>query len=141
MEISEKQHKLFNKILEKNRGLSPQMYGEKYHNKKVEYDGIKFDSIKERNWYLVLKSAQEKGFIKELELQKKFELQEGFTDNNGKKQRPIYYISDFFYFDNKLDCYVAEDVKSKATREDKVYRLKKKLFMYQYPNVWFKEVI
>lgn len=113
----------------------------KYHNKKVELHGIKFDSIKEKNRYLILEAAQEKGIIKELKLQKKFELQEGFTDNSGKKQRPIYYIADFFYFDNKLDCYVAEDVKSKATREDKVYRLKKKLFMYQYPNVWFKEVL
>ena len=113
----------------------------KYHNKKVEFHGIKFQSIKERNWYLVLKSAQEKGFIKELELQKKFELQEGFIDNNGKKQRPIYYIADFFYFDTKLDCYVAEDVKSKATQKDKVYRIKSKMFMYQYPNILFKEII
>lgn len=113
----------------------------KYYNKKVQFHGIKFDSIKERNRYLILEAAQKKGFIKELELQKKFELQEGFTDNDGKKQRPIYYIADFFYFDNKLDCYIAEDVKSKATREDKVYRLKSKMFMYQYPNIAFKEVI
>jgi hypothetical protein len=113
----------------------------KYHNKKVELHGIKFDSIKEMKRYIVLEATQKQGFIKELELQKKFELQEGFTDNNGKKQRPIYYIVDFFYFDNKLDCYVAEDVKSKATREDKAYRIKSKIFMYQYPNIAFKEVI
>lgn len=113
----------------------------KYHNKKVELHGIKFDSIKERNRYLILEAAQKKGFICELELQKKFELQESFTDNDGKKHRPIYYIVDFFYFDKKLDCYIAEDVKSKATREDKVYRLKKKLFMYQYHNISFKEVL
>ena len=113
----------------------------KYHNKKVEFHGIKFDSIKERNWYMVLENYVRNGRIKELELQKKFELQEGFTDNNGKKQRPIYYIADFFYFDTKLDCYVAEDVKSKATQKDKVYRLKSKMFMYQYPNILFKEII
>lgn len=113
----------------------------KYKNKKVIYKGIKFDSIKERNRYLILEQEQEKGHIKELELQKKFELQEGFIDNDSKKQRPIYYIVDFFYFDKKLNCYIAEDVKSKATREDKVYRIKKKIFIYQYPNIAFKEVI
>ena len=113
----------------------------KYHNKKVIYKGIKFDSIKERNWYMVLENYVRNGRIKELELQKKFELQESFIDNNGKKHRPIYYIADFFYFDTKLDCYVAEDVKSKATQKDKVYRLKSKMFMYQYPNILFKEII
>lgn len=113
----------------------------KYHNKKVIYKGIKFDSIKERDWYMVLENYVRNGRIKELELQKKFELQESFVDNNGKKQRPIYYIADFFYFDTKLDCYVAEDVKSKATQKDKVYRLKSKMFMYQYPNILFKEII
>lgn len=113
----------------------------KYHNKKVIYKGIKFDSIKERNWYMVLENYVRNGRIKELELQKKFELQESFVDNNGKKHRPIYYVADFFYFDTKLDCYIAEDVKSKATQKDKVYRLKSKMFMYQYPNILFKEII
>lgn len=113
----------------------------KYHNKITKLNGIKFDSIKERNWYLILKESQNRGFIKELELQKKFELQEGFIDNTGKKQRAIYYIADFFYYDNKLKCYVAEDVKSEATRKDKVYNLKKKMFMYQYKNILFKEIL
>lgn len=113
----------------------------KYHNKKVIYKGIKFDSIKERNWYMVLENYVRNGRIKELELQKKFELQESFVDNNGKKHRPISYIADFFYYDNKLHCYIAEDVKSKATQKDKVYRIKSKMFMYQYPNILFKEII
>lgn len=113
----------------------------KYKNKIIYYNNIRFQSIKEYHRYIVLEATQKHGFIKELELQKKFELQEGFIDNNGKKQRPIYYIVDFFYFDTKLDCYVAEDVKSKATQKDKVYRLKSKMFMYQYPNILFKEII
>ena len=113
----------------------------KYHNKKVSYKGIKFDSIKEMNWYLILNEAQNRGKIKELELQKKFELQKSFIDNNGKKQRTITYIADFFYYDVDKKCYVAEDVKSEATRKDKVYNLKKKMFMYQYPNILFKEII
>ena len=113
----------------------------KYHNKKVIYKGYKFDSIKERNWYMVLENYQRNGRIKELELQKKFELQEGFMDNDGKKQRAINYIADFFYYDVRSKCYVAEDVKSAATRKDKVYNLKKKMFMYQYPNIVFKEIL
>ena len=113
----------------------------KYHNKKVIYKGHKFDSIKEKNWYMVLENYERNGRIRELELQKKFELQEGFTDNDGKKQRAINYIADFFYYDVRLKCYVAEDVKSEATRKDKVYNLKKKLFMYQYKNILFKEIL
>ena len=113
----------------------------KYHNKIAQFNGIKFDSKKERDWYMILLTYKRNGRIKELELQKKFELQESYIDNTGKKQRAITYIADFFYYDNKLKCYVAEDVKSKATQQDKVYRLKKKMFMYQYPNILFKEIL
>lgn len=113
----------------------------KYHNIKTQLNGIKFDSKKERDWYMVLINYQRNGRVSELELQKPFLLQEGFVDNTGKKQRPITYIADFFYYDNKLKCYVAEDVKSEATRKDKVYRLKIKMFMYQYPNILFKEIL
>lgn len=35
----------------------------KYHAKKVEYDGIKFDSKKEGNYYLELKLRQQAGEI------------------------------------------------------------------------------
>ena len=133
------------KIVMTNRGagktyLSRLQYN-KYHNKQTMFRGIKFDSKKEKDWYMVLLNYQRNGRIKELELQKKFELQEGFTDNQGKKQRAITYIADFFYYDTQLKCYVAEDVKSKATRQDKVYRIKKKMFMYQYPNILFKEIL
>ena len=113
----------------------------KYHNNKVEYKGIKFDSIKEKNRYLYLKVLEEEGKISELELQKKFLLQEEFIDNTGKKQRPIYYIADFYYYDEKLKCDIAEDVKSEATRKDKVYQLKKKMFVHEYPWIAFKEVV
>ena len=67
--------------------------------------------------------------------------EESFIDNTGKKQRAITYIADFFYYDVEKKCYVAEDVKSKATQKDKVYCMKKKIFMYQYPNIVFKEIL
>lgn len=113
----------------------------KYHNNKVVKNGIKYDSQKEYLRHLYLKTLEEEGKISELELQKKFLLQESFVNNEGKIERPIYYIADFFYFSKELNCYIAEDVKSEITRADKVYRLKKKMFEYQYANIAFKEVL
>lgn len=139
MRISEEQYKMF---LNKKSGKTyiEEQKANKYKNVKVIYNGKVFDSIKEKNRYLYLKVLEEEGKISELELQKKFLLQEEFT-YNGKKERPIYYIADFYYFDKKLNCYIAEDVKSEITRADKVYRLKKKMFEYQYENIVFKEVL
>ena len=113
----------------------------KYHNKSVEIDGIKFDSIKEGEHYKQLKLLERAGIIKDLELQKVFELQPSFTDNNGKKNRAITYVSDFCYYETTLKYYIAEDVKSEATKKDKVYCIKKKMFMYKYPDIKFKEIL
>lgn len=41
----------------------------KYHNKKVQYDGITFDSIKEKSWYIKYKLMQQAGEIHDLQLQ------------------------------------------------------------------------
>ena len=125
-------------VYEKLVGNSIDIKQNKYKNKKVEYDNIKFDSIKEQEHYKLLKLLEKSGIIKELELQKKFELQPSFIDNNGKKQRAITYIADFFYYETVQKIYIAEDVKGYKTD---VYKLKKKMFMYQYPNIVFKEII
>ena len=100
----------------------------KYHNKKVIYDGITFDSIKEKNRYIELKLMEMAGLIKYLKLQYEFELQPAFTLKN-KKIRKISYIADFYYFDNKLNDYVVEDTKGMRTE---VYKMKKKMFQYKY---------
>ena len=44
----------------------------KYFNKKITVDGIKFDSKKEANRYNELKLLKRAGLIEELELQKTF---------------------------------------------------------------------
>ena len=44
----------------------------KYHNTKVIYNGIKFDSKKERDRYIQLKQLHSLGQIESLELQPKF---------------------------------------------------------------------
>lgn len=100
----------------------------KYKNKKVIYDGITFDSIKEKNRYIELKLLERAGLIKDLKLQYEFELQPAFILYN-KKIRKISYIADFYYFDNKLNDYVVEDTKGMRTD---VYKIKKKMFEFKY---------
>lgn len=100
-------------------------YKNKYKNKKVVYDGIKFDSKKEGAYYLKLKLLEEKGIISDLKLQVKFELQPKFQFGN-KTIRAINYIADFTYIqDNKLHI-----VDTKGMRTD-VYKLKKKMMEYK----------
>lgn len=102
----------------------------KYKNKKVVIDNILFDSKKEANYYIYLKMLENAGKILDLELQKRFVLQEGFK-LNGKTYRSITYVADFVYKDNKGQLHVV-DVKSEATKKDKVYRLKKKMLAYKF---------
>ena len=108
----------------------------KYHSKKVIIDGIKFDSKRESERYINLKILEKAGMIKELELQKVFELQPTFK-KEGKTYRKITYVADFFYYDNHLKRYIAEDVKGYKTE---VYKIKKKMFEYLYPNLELFEV-
>ena len=111
----------------------------KYRSEKTKVGTKTFDSRKEANRYLVLRKAQEEGKIELLECQKEFLLQEGFRDNQGNWQRPITYICDFFYHDVAADEWIVEDVKSIMTRKLEVYRIKRKLFMYRYPEYTFHE--
>ena len=46
----------------------------KYRNEKVEYDGMTFDSKRERDRYIVLKDAERQGIISDLVCQPKFTL-------------------------------------------------------------------
>ena len=101
----------------------------KYRNVRTEIDGCLFDSKKEAARYVELKQMEKGGLISDLELQKEFVLQPAFSAG-GKKYRPITYIADFTYTDNLTKAEVIEDVKSQATRKDKVYRIKKKLMAY-----------
>lgn len=98
----------------------------KYNNKIVFHDGIKFDSIREFNYYTKLKLMQNVGLIWNLELQKKYILQASFTFN-GKKIREISYYADFVYED-KDGLHVID---TKGYRTD-TYKLKKKLFIKKY---------
>ena len=111
-------------------------FGNKYHAKKVVFDGITFDSKKEGLRYLKLKDMEQSGEITNLERQVRFEIVPGVYQEEEiqlktktkiiKKciQRPVTYIADFVY---KIgDKTVVEDTKGFRTKE---YELKKKLML------------
>ena len=107
----------------------------KYKNKKVSVDGFTFDSIAEARRYEQLCLLENAGAISDLRLQPRYELQKPFTDNDGGKHRAIFYVADFQYRENGLR--VTEDVKGKATKE---YLIKKKLFLFKYFDITFREI-
>lgn len=111
----------------------------KYRNIRTEYNGVVFDSKKEMRRGVELVLMERAGVISGLERQKAFELQPGYVNNKGEKIRPITYIADFYYYDKGREKWVAEDVKSPATRQDKVYRIKKKMFEFRYLEIFFLE--
>lgn len=102
----------------------------KYHNKKTMFDGIKFDSKKESQYYAILKVLEKAGKIRDLKLQVPFVLIETFKIDD-RTYRKTKYIADFTYYDDKDKLHVI-DVKSEATRKDKTYQLKKKLMAWKY---------
>lgn len=116
--------------------------GKKYNNTKVEFDNIKFDSKREMRRYLVLKEAQERGVITDLELQPKYELIPAIREEYIKHlktkdkvetrtvQLAITYTADFRY--KKDGVTVVEDVKASPNMAalDKAFLLKEKMFRY-----------
>ena len=107
----------------------------KYHNKKVECDGIVFDSIKEKNYYCELIILRMAGEVIDFERQVTFELQPKFK-HADKTERAIKYIADFVvkYKDGRT---VVVDTKGFKTKD---YLLKRKMLLYKYPDMIFEEV-
>jgi hypothetical protein len=87
----------------------------KYNNVKVEFDGYTFDSIRERNYYVLLRARETAGEITELRLQVGYELNEGGSHS-------LKYYADFTYLENGELKTV--DVKGFRTA---VYKKKRKL--------------
>lgn len=99
----------------------------KYHNKKVQYDGITFDSIKEKSWYIKYKLMQQAGEIHDLQLQVPFTLIETFKLSD-KTYRKTSYVADFTYYDENGNYHVID---TKGFRTE-TYKLKKKLMAWKY---------
>lgn len=108
----------------------------KYHNKKVCVNGKIFDSKKEALRYIELVRMEQAGFIVDLETQPKFILQSKFK-KNGKTIQAITYFADFMYKETKSNKVIVEDVKGVRTE---VYKIKKKLFEYKYPDLTIVEI-
>lgn len=98
------------------------------------YDGIVFASGMEMKYYRdVILPLSESGEITHYELQKEYILQPKYT-HNGKTIRPITYVADFYieYADGRIEVI---DTKGFA---DPVAQIKKKMFMYQHPDLPYK---
>ena len=108
----------------------------KYRSKITEIDGIKFHSKKEALRYRELTKLKKAGMIKDLILQPVFILQEKFKYKN-ETIRAIKYIADFQWTNNYTGATIVEDVKGFKTE---IYKLKRKLFLYKFPNINFVEV-
>ena len=111
----------------------------KYHNKKTVIDGIKFDSKLEAERYSQLKIMERAGVIRDLELQPEYELIPSFR-KNGKTWRRTLYKADFRYILCEDDRIIIEDVKGSIAVITDVFRLKRKLFEYRYPELTIKIV-
>jgi len=111
----------------------------KWHNTPCEYNGIKFDSHKERDRYIFLKSLEDKGVISDLKRQVRYtvcpavygerEVQLKTKTKIEKYTRQIasYYYADFTYMLNGE--LVVEDIKGAEGTETEVFRLKAKLML------------
>jgi hypothetical protein len=106
----------------------------KYGAQKTVINGIKYDSKRESKRGQELEYLEKIGKIINLQRQVKFELQPGFINNNKEKIRPIYYLADFVYEEKGQK--IVEDSKGFRTKD---FILKKKMFMYKYPEYKFIE--
>lgn len=88
----------------------------KYHNTRVRYDGIYFDSRIECSRYAILKSAQESKWISDLKVHPRYVLTEA-CEVGGIKQRAVEYEADFEY--QWQGQTITEDVKGFITPDAK----------------------
>lgn len=122
----------------------------KYYSKKVEVNGIVFDSKKEAKRYSELLLLEKAGVIRDLQRQVKFILipaQNEVFERYGKKgqrlkdgqrciEKECAYIADFVYFDLNLNTKVVEDTKGFRTKD---YIIKRKLMLWVH-GIRIKEV-
>ena len=134
--ISEEDYRSFIKRQKKNgkaASIPEPPRPSKYHNKKSTYydpdlnESLAFDSLKELDYYFILKDRLKRGEITDLRRQVSIIIQPAFNFN-GKRIREITYRADFMYIDKKDGLPHIIDVKGMRTD---VYKLKKKLLLYQ----------
>lgn len=111
----------------------------KYHNRKIERNGMIFDSVKEYKRFVDLSLLEKAGKITDLRRQVKYVLipAQYEPDTEGKRgehrkgrliERECAYYADFVYRDNEGRV-VVEDTKGYRTPE---YIIKRKLMLHVY---------
>ena len=121
--------------------------GNKYGNRKIQFDGQTFDSKKEMRHYTELLLLEKAGKIKDLQRQVKFQLipAQREPDIIGPKgghkpgkliEREVAYIADFVYVDTRTGERVVVDTKGVRTKE---YVIKRKMMLY-FHGIRIKEV-
>lgn len=103
----------------------------KYGNKKIDVDGILFDSKKEACRYCQLKQLQQAGEISDLQLQKEYELIPTQRIDGKVVERACKYKADFAYM--KDGQQVVEDVKGYRDPKSAGYAkfvIKRKLMLH-----------
>ena len=105
----------------------------KYHAKKVEIEGVQFDSKKEAQGWARLQNLQRMGVISELQRQVRFELVP-----KQKDERAVHYVADYVFKEG--DKLVVADCKSSMTKKLPSYIIKRKLFKLRYPEYEFREM-
>lgn len=129
----------------KIRSYAPlQSFGEKrtgrIPHEKTKVGDIVFDSLSEKDRYLELLVMQKAGIISDLVCHPEFEIipRQTFPETGKFAFHPAHYTADFQYVrDGKT---VVEDVKSKVTREEKDYVLRRKLMLYMN-GIYVEEVV
>ena len=102
----------------------------KYNAKKVEIDGIVFDSRAEGRFYEHLLDLMHDGVVESFEMQRPYTLLDKFPHpKTGKTIRAIKYVPDFevIYTDGRVEV-----VDIKGFMKNPVFLLKAKLFMFRY---------
>lgn len=100
----------------------------KYNNKITIVNGIKFSSRKEAKRYGELLLLVRSNKITDLRMQVPFELvDKQLLAGESRVKSAIRYVCDFCYYDISRGGMIIEDVKSDATKKNKLYRTKKHL--------------
>ena len=97
----------------------------KFNNKKVSFRGRTFDSIHERDRWIILTDMEKRGEIKSLKRQVAFQLIPSQKIEGKTVERPVKYIADFVYERNGET--IVEDAKGCRTKD---YIIKRKLMLF-----------
>lgn len=108
--------------------------GTKYNSRKVERDGMKFDSAKEYRRFCELSLLEKAGKVTDLQRQVKFELIPSQRIGGKVVERACTYVADFVYTENGNQ--VVEDTKGFKTKD---YIIKRKLMLHNF-GIQIKEI-